>query len=105
MIFQLLLTACFLGIAGSVWRRGRRIRFIGTLVGSLNLIAIFFVWMPNALTALANTLGVGRGADLLLYLFFVSVTFELLMIRIRERDRMDMITHMARAIALSNAKR
>ena len=104
MIFQIVLTVCLLGILVSTWRRGKRIRAVATVVGLINLSAIFFVWQPGRLNELAHFLGIGRGADLLMYVFFVCVTFELLMVRIREREHMEMITQLARAIALRDGQ-
>jgi hypothetical protein len=47
------------------------------------LIAVVFVWMPNALTVVANTFGIGRGADLVLYVSLVVVFFLLFKISVK----------------------
>ncbi len=46
-------------------------------------VAVVFVWLPNALTVVANTFGIGRGADLVLYVALVVVFFILFKISVR----------------------
>ncbi len=41
------------------------------------LLAVIFVWLPNALTVVANTFGIGRGTDLVLY-FSLAIIFYIL---------------------------
>lgn len=58
------------------------------------------VWQPNLSTQLANRLGVGRGADLVIY-FSVAILFYLIFritVRLEKMERN--ITKIVRAIAL-----
>ena len=77
--------------------------FIIWLVFWLCLGVAFFV--PQQLTKLANLLGIGRGADLVLYLAVVVVFY--LMFRIFARlEKMERgITKVVRASSLSQAQR
>src|SRR5262247_2570710 len=64
-------------------------------------IGAYFVWQPEHANAVAHVVGVGRGADLLIYLWVV-VTFSLVLVlylRIVEMSRM--LTELARRLALS----
>ena len=69
----------------------------------LALLGLYFVWVPDHTTAIANLLGVGRGTDLLIYLWIVlSLAIGLnlhLKVRAARRD----ITELARALALRTA--
>jgi hypothetical protein len=58
---------------------------------------------PDALTAVANRLGVGRGADLLLYVLAVGVLALGLHVYARFGDLEDRIVALARQVALADA--
>ena len=51
-------------------RKGARLLSHSMLV--VISIGLVFVWVPDLSTALANLLGVGRGADLLFYVWIVA---------------------------------
>ena len=81
------------------------VRIVPQISIGLSILAIYFVLMPNASTAVANSLGVGRGADLLLY---IGITFGFaftlfLFIQMRIQDQK--ITKLARHIAFSSARK
>lgn len=105
MIVQLLLTLCFIVLAFFCWLRMGRVRFFAFILTLICLVGVYFIWFPNHLTYVANEMGVGRGADLLLYIFLTFVLFEFLVIRIREKERMELFTRLVRRIAIDNAKR
>lgn len=77
-------------------------RVLAVFLFGLALIAILF---PNLTTALANLVGVGRGADLLLYLLFLISIFLFLhlyagLARLERRQ-----TEIIRELALFNARK
>lgn len=107
MFFQLLLIAIILVIAALAVR---------TLPGEKSLaikriLAIVFVFasiaailFPQLLSQVANLLGVGRGTDLLLYLFIVGgLVFAVMTIRAKARSDAR-VTDLARAVALMEAR-
>ena len=47
------------------------------------LLAAVFVWLPNALTVVANTFGIGRGTDLVLYVSLAVVFYILFRLSVR----------------------
>ena len=64
-------------------------------------IGAYFVWQPEHANVVAHVVGVGRGADLLMYLWVV-VTFSVVLVlylKIVEMNRM--LTELARRLALS----
>lgn len=67
------------------------------------LIGIFCVIMPDVTTFVANLLGVGRGTDLLLYCFIISSVLMIFNLHLRLLRLQDMLTAMARDLALSRA--
>ncbi|MBK0421634.1 DUF2304 domain-containing protein [Leucobacter sp. CSA2] len=68
------------------------------------LAAILAIIFPNALTALAHMMGVGRGTDLLLYgLVIGTLLFAVATIRAKARSDAR-VTDLARAVALMEAR-
>ncbi|KAE8764564.1 DUF2304 domain-containing protein [Georgenia thermotolerans] len=108
MWIQVLLVAAFAGLAviglrASGGARHQAIRRL-LLVGFVAL-AMFSVLFPQWLSWLAHHLGVGRGADLVLYtlvvafLSFIATTYR----RLNELERK--LTVLARRLALDEARR
>lgn len=64
------------------------------------LLAVLTVLFPDILTAVADALGVGRGTDLLLYLFIVVVLAYMASTYLRFREVETQLTLLARRIAL-----
>lgn len=76
-------------------------RIFGGLIGVFAVLAILF---PDFVTTVANAVGIGRGTDLLLYLFIIFVMFLTLSI-MRAKARTDArVTDLARAVALMEAR-
>ncbi|MBL3699730.1 DUF2304 domain-containing protein [Leucobacter luti] len=66
--------------------------------------AVFAIVFPGVLTAVANFFGIGRGTDLLLYLFIVAMlVFATATVRAKARSDAR-VTELARAVALMEAR-
>ncbi|NLB46180.1 MAG: DUF2304 domain-containing protein [Microbacteriaceae bacterium] len=66
--------------------------------------AILAIIFPDALTAIANLFGVGRGVDFLLYLFVIAgLLFAATTVRAKARSD-SKVTQLARAFALMEAR-
>ena len=78
---------------------------IGLALSLLCLSAILLVILPERATEVANILGVGRGADLLLYFCFMSGSIIFLLIHVRIRKQNYMITKIVREIAIASASK
>ena len=78
---------------------GKRIGFF--LFIALNVYAVLF---PAHVTWAANLVGIGRGADLVLYLLIVAFVFGMLNTYLRFRGTSQQITELARAVALREAE-
>lgn len=64
-------------------------------------IGAYFVWRPEHANAVAQTLGVGRGADLLMYLWVVITCSVILLLYLKIVEMNRMLTQLARRLALS----
>lgn len=68
------------------------------------LVAALAILFPSALTVVANFFGIGRGTDLLLYVFIVMVLiFAVATVRAKARSDAR-VTELARAVALMEAR-
>lgn len=106
-LFQLLLIAIVVIAAGLAVRflPGERSlalkRIFAILFVAAAIVAIVF---PGVLTAVANFFGIGRGTDLLLYLFIVAMlVFAVTVVRAKARSDAR-VTDLARAVALMEAR-
>ena|SRR5271167_1408580 len=75
------------------------------------LLAVFFfvtacafVLFPDSTTRIAHLLGVGRGADLLLYLALFAGIHGFLLLYLRTRRLERKVTELIRAVAILNAQ-
>jgi small membrane protein len=94
--------AAFLAFRGSRRASYRALwRFLGGLAVIAGALAVLF---PNTLTRVAETLGVGRGADLLLYVLVVTFLLVSLTLFRKLSDLERRYVEMIRSIALERAE-
>jgi len=104
MIAQFALTALLLAILlyAAIQYRG------SPVVGLLSVLAamggIYFVWFPSHATRLAEMVGIGRGADLVLYTWVLISLLVLLNLHLKLRHQMEIITRLVRDLAIARAR-
>jgi hypothetical protein len=79
-----------------------RDRLIATAIFVAVVSAILF---PDLTTMVANMVGVGRGADLILYLLVVGSVFAVVLLTSRLMSIENTLTELVRQIAIMNADR
>ena len=104
MIAQFGLTALLFGILLYSWTEYRRAPAIGLLSMLAAFTGLYFVWVPAHATWLAELVGIGRGVDLILYLWVVISLTVLLNLHLKLRAQMEVITVLARELAMANAR-
>ena len=82
-----------------------RIPLVGGIVICAALFGGYLVWMPGHATYLANAVGIGRGADLIFYVWVLISSAILLLLHLNAQEQLRLITMLARALALSDAER
>lgn len=105
ILIQLILIAAIAGIGVlAVWSlRSRRLsRF---LVLALAALGVIFVLHPELTSRIAHFLGVGRGVDLMLYIFLVATVYALLQLYARVRTLDWQVTQLTRALAIANVRK
>lgn len=68
------------------------------------IFAVIIVLFPDVATEIANMVGVGRGADLLLYGVTVTLIFVMLNNYIKDLENQKKLTLLARKIAILESK-
>jgi hypothetical protein len=104
MIAQLFLTALLFVVLLYAWTAYRLSPTIALFVVASAFAGLFFVWFPAEATALAHFVGIGRGVDLILYTWVVISLIMLFNLHLKLRAQMEVITELARKIALANAE-
>jgi small membrane protein len=79
-------------------------RIVKTSIVAFGLVGLYFVWLPDHATVIANWLGVGRGTDLLIYVWIVLSFAVGLNLNFKVRAARREITELTRAIALATAR-
>jgi hypothetical protein len=88
--------------ASTVFRAKLLYRLLALL---LFLTAAVLVIFPDLTTAIAHALGVGRGADLVLYVSLVAGVDVALLLYLRIRDLEQKIAEVVRTVAIRDASR
>lgn len=107
MLFQFLLIAIIIVVAVLAVRSlpGEKSLAIKRILAILFVIAaIVSILFPQVLSTVANFFGIGRGTDLLLYLFVIAgLIFAVMTVRAKARSDAR-VTDLARAVALIEAR-
>ena len=104
MIAQAVLTILLVGVvlyAGNERRRSPVVAWLSVVAAACGL---YFTWMPDHATRVAQWAGVGRGVDLVLYIWVCITLVVLLNLHLKLRTQMELITVLARTIALADVR-
>jgi hypothetical protein len=104
MIAQHILTVLLLGTLLYAWIEYRRSPVVGLLAAIAASGGLYFVWAPSHATRLAEIVGIGRGVDLFIYIWVAISVLILLNLHLKLRSQMELITVLARELAISQAR-
>ena len=102
MIAQALLSVLLGGVLVYAWAEYRRSPLVGALSIVAGLAGLYFVWIPSHSTLVAEFVGIGRGVDLILYLWVCISLTVMLNLHLKLRAQQETITKLARSIATAN---
>ena len=102
MIIQILLTLGLLVVIPYAYAQRVTSHVIPVTMTTIGVVGLYFVWLPDHANDLAHLVGVGRGADLILYCWIVISLIVALNLHIVARSNLRLITELARHIALSD---
>jgi hypothetical protein len=100
MIAQLLFSIMLAGILLYAWTEYRRSPVIALCAVLTAFGGLYFVWLPAHATILAEAVGVGRGVDLIIYVWVVISLLIVFNLHLKLRSQMELITGLAREIAI-----
>jgi hypothetical protein len=103
MIAQLFLSLLLALALLYAWSSFRKTPHIGIFVAIAALAGLYFVWFPEHATWLALRIGVGRGVDLILYVWVIVSLMAILNLHLLIRAQLEVITKLGRAMALAKA--
>jgi hypothetical protein len=101
---QVLMLSAFFAFLVVYFRRLRSRLLDRVILVLLVAAATYFVLDPQACTRMANWTGVGRGADLVLYLGLSVLGFAGLLLYCKHRNMESRFTRLVRAISLLHAR-
>ena len=104
MIAQFTFSILLAGIVIYAWSEYARSPVVAVLTLLVASAGLYFVWMPEHSTQLAEAVGIGRGVDLILYIWVCLSLIVLLNLHLKLRTQMESITTLARKIALADAR-
>lgn len=104
MIIEIVLISAFALMALHAYRRRHKSWVACLIIMGLSLLGIVATLAPGVTTLLAHFVGVGRGTDLVLYLFVIFAMTLLLHYYLWMRDMEIQITQLARRQALDRAQ-
>jgi small membrane protein len=104
VIIQFLLIIALVAVAGYALTQRKRSPLIFWIVMMAALCGAILVIAPELSTRIAHLLGVGRGADLVFYVFILVIFVATFNIHLRIRSNHELITELARSIALQSAR-
>jgi small membrane protein len=103
MIAQIVLSLLLGIVLLYAWAQYRRSPIVAVLACIVSLMGFYFVWLPSHATRVAEFVGIGRGADLVLYVWACISLIVLLNLHLKLRTQHELLTQLARSIALANA--
>jgi small membrane protein len=104
MIAQFILSMLLAGIVVYAWSEYARSPAVAVVTLLVASAGLYFVWMPEHSTQLAELVGIGRGVDLILYIWVCLSLIVVLNLHLKLRTHMELITALARKIALGEVQ-
>ena len=104
MTAQIMLSLLMGGVLLYASNERRRSPVVAWLAIAAALAGLYFTWMPEHATFLAHWSGIGRGVDLVLYVWVCITLIVLLNLHLKLRTQMELVTILARTIALAEAR-
>lgn len=104
-MIKLLLCALLAACGAYGWRERRMSPLVGFAIPLVAIVGIVLVQFSALSSELARMLGVGRGADLIFYLWTVLSALLIVNIHFRLRYQREMLTILTREVALLSAQR
>lgn len=104
MIFSILLTVFLLGLFVYALLQKKQFPLVGRALPVVALLGIYVAWFPDQTSTWARWVGVGRGVDLMLYVWIMASGLLFLGLHLKLVAQQRLLTDLVRAMALSTVK-
>ena len=104
MIAQIILSVLLVSVLFYAWAEYRRSPVVALLSLITTTAGLYFVWFPETSSQLADFVGIGRGADLILYTWACLSLLVVLNLHLKLRTQLELITVLTRSVALASAE-
>jgi hypothetical protein len=104
-VTQIILSASLLFIVVYAFTQKTKSPFVSAITMLCALSGLYFVWVPDHATVIAHAMGIGRGADLIVYIWIVISLAILLNLHFKVRSSLEVVTSLARMVAIAEAER
>lgn len=104
MIIQLILTLGLVFCGAYALLQKKEARYLTVVIYAAVIVGIYFVWFPDHTTAIARTVGVGRGADLVLYVWILISIVIGFNLHVKLASQARRTTLLARRVAILTAQ-
>ena len=102
-MIKLILFSMLLTLFAYALSQASKSRVVAYAIALCSLVGSVLVWAPDITNWIAHKLGVGRGSDLLFYLFIVMMFSAVFNLHMRIRQQNEILTRVVRDVALKNA--
>ena len=103
MIFSALLTVALSGLLIYALLQRAQFPVVARLLPFICLAGIYVAWFPESTSEVAGWLGIGRGVDLMLYVWLMVSAMLILVLHLKLVQQDRKLTELARAMAIANA--
>lgn len=104
MIAQIFLASGLFFVCLYAFTQRSKSKFVSYVVIFCSICGFYFLAFPEHTSLVANFVGVGRGVDLIFYVWIVISLVILLNLHFKLRSHMELITSLARKIAILEAE-
>lgn len=104
MIFSILLTVFLLGLFVYALLQKKQFPLVGRLLPLVSGLGIYVAWFPEQTSTWARLVGVGRGVDLMLYVWIMASGLLFLVLHLKLVAQQRMLTDLVRAVALQQVR-
>jgi hypothetical protein len=103
MIFSALLTVFLLGLVVYALLQKKEYPLIGRTLPVVSLAGIYIAWFPGHTSTVSHWVGIGRGVDLMLYVWILASGLLILVLHLKLVAHERRFTELARHIAIATA--
>jgi len=103
-MIRIILSVLLLLLLSYALKQYRRSGLFSSVILLCSIVGVVLVWVPDLSTSVANHLGVGRGVDLITYLFIIISIASIFNIHLRLRASKEVVTRIVREMAIRDAR-